>query len=177
MAAPPTTQAQDQQPTSQVQPTPYPLQIRTATALINNIPTTATLHPFTDKLLLTISQNGLLNHWLHVPLLGASPLSDPSTYLTPSDPDADVASDKPDASLLPFPHLTATTVLGGTRDEDAVLGQTLAVTVASAVVVKRADEGRMVVLGLGLEKRDENADAAGERARFEGLVGLCLEVL
>lgn len=177
MATEPTPSSQ-QQSTSLAQPTPYPLQTRTATALINNIRTTATLHPFTDKILLTLTQNGLLNHWLHVPLLGASPLSDPSTYMTPSNPDADLASDNPDASLLPFPHLTATTVLGGTRDEDAVLGQTLAVTVASAVVVKRGDEGRMVVLGLGLEKVEGGVgDAGGERERFEGLVGLCLEVL
>lgn len=142
-------------------PTPYPAPTRTSSTTISGVPTTATLISFSDKLLITVSQSGILNHWLHVPLLGASPLSDPSsTHIQQLD-----------ASLLPFSHLTATTVLGGTKPEFEVLGQTLAATVASAVVVKTPEEGRMVVFGLGLTKADVGRD------EFEGLVGLCLDVL
>lgn len=154
--------------------TPYPINTRTSTAQIGSVQTTATLHPFADKLLFTITQSSLLNHWLHVPLLGDSPLTDPSTYITPhaaatnSPDDADAI---PDTSLLPFPHLTATTVLGGTKHEFEVLGQTIATTVASAVVMKRPGEQRMVVLGLGLEKGSMG------REEFEGVVGLCLDCL
>ncbi|KAF1353097.1 hypothetical protein BDV97DRAFT_284332, partial [Delphinella strobiligena] len=144
--------------------TPYPLHTRTSTADINSIRTTATLHPFADKLLFTITQSTPLTHWLHVPLSGDSPLTDPSVYITPQTP----SPDDPDASLLPFPHLTATTVLGGTKSEDEVLGQTVATTVASAVVMRRPGERRMVVFGLGLQ------GAGMGRREFEGVVGLCL---
>lgn len=113
-------------------------------------------------------------------------MSDPTTYLAPPstfndyDEDGGEGGKKEDTSLLPFPHLTATTVLGGTREEDVTVAQTLAVTLASAVVVKRPDEGRMVVLGLGLERMVDSGgerDGERERERFEGLIGLCLEVL
>lgn len=148
-------------------PSPFPARTRTATATISGVPTTVQSISFADKILLTVSQAGRLNHWVHVPLVSTSPveagLLNPSSYETEED--------NVDATLLPMPHLTATTVLGGTKPEFEVLGQTLATTVASAILMRKQDEERMVVLGLGLEKAD------GGRAVFDELVGLCLECL
>lgn len=62
-------------------------------------------------------------------------------------------------------------MLGGTKHEYEMLGQTIATTVASAVVMKRPGEQRMVVFGLGLEKGSMG------REEFEGIVGLCLDCL
>ena len=74
--------------------------------------------------------------------------------------------------LLPMPHLTATTVLGGTKRDDEVFGQTLATTIASAILMKRPGEERMLVLGLGL------AGVSGMgRGEFDEVVGLVLECL
>jgi len=69
-------------------------------------------------------------------------------------------------------HLTATTVLGGTKRDDEVVGQTLATTVGSAILMKRPQEERMLVLGLGL-----NAMAEMGRAEFDAVVGLVFECL
>lgn len=71
-------------------------------------------------------------------------------------------------------HLTATTVLGGTKRDDEVIGQTLATTIGSAILMKRQHEERLLVVGLGLE------DAAGTmtgRTQFDEAVGLVLDVL
>ena len=156
-------------------PSPFPCPQKSSTATIAGLPTTATRLTFADKILITLIQSTAApTHWLHVPLLSESPLTDTSTHLTPSLPSEEGAVD---ASLLPFPHLTATTVLGGTREADSLLGQTLAVTVASAVLVQQGQgESRMVVFGLGLDKSLVAGGQLG-RAEFEALVGLCLDVL
>jgi len=75
-------------------------------------------------------------------------------------------------SLLPRGDLTATTVLGGTKREDEVVGQTLATTIASAILMKRGSEERLLVVGLGLERASEMG-----RKGFEETVGLVLDCL
>lgn len=77
-----------------------------------------------------------------------------------------------DNELLPMTHLTATTVLGGTRRDDEVIGQTLATTVGSAILMKRPAEERMLILGLGLEGAAEMG-----RTEFDAVVGLVLQCL
>lgn len=67
-------------------------------------------------------------------------------------------------------------MLGGTKREDEVVGQTLATTLASALLMKRPNEERMLLLGLGVQGLGDGGEAS-ERDVFEGLVGLCLEVL
>ena len=74
--------------------------------------------------------------------------------------------------LLPMTHLTATTVLGGTRGDDEVGGQTLATTVGSALLMKRPQEERMLVLGLGINRTGEMG-----KSEFDAVVGLILECL
>ncbi|KAI5205596.1 hypothetical protein AUEXF2481DRAFT_1773 [Aureobasidium subglaciale EXF-2481] len=141
----------------------FPAPSKSVNSTVAGIPTQITALNFSDKLVLTISQSGRLNHWLHVPLSGGRPLD--NGFLNPSS-ETDV-----DASLLPFAHLTATTVLGGTRGEFEVLGQTLATTIATALLMRNPEEQRMLVLGLGLEKADYG------RETFDELIGACLECL
>jgi len=71
-----------------------------------------------------------------------------------------------------MPHLTATTVLGGTKRDEEVVGQTLATTIASAILMKRPAEERMLVLGIGIK-----GPAGFGREQFSEVVGLVLEVL
>lgn len=146
-------------------PLAYPAPSKTASGTVNGRLTSVTSIGFADKILITISQAGKLAHWVHVPLSTAS--------VDPMNPGPLVGSGS-DSDLLPMTHLTATTVLGGTKREDEVVGQTLATTIGSAVLMKRSGEERLLVVGLGLE------DAAGNltgRDQFDEVVGLVLEVL
>ncbi|CAK4029984.1 Hypothetical predicted protein [Lecanosticta acicola] len=146
-------------------PAPYPAASKTTSGLVNGRLTNITSMAFSDKIVITITQAGKLAHWVHVPLATIS--ADP---MNPGH----VSNGASENSLLPMSHLTATTVLGGTKRDDEVIGQTLATTIGSAILMKRQHEERLLVVGLGLE------DAAGSmtgRAHFEEAVGLVLHVL
>ncbi|KAK4506081.1 hypothetical protein PRZ48_004046 [Zasmidium cellare] len=148
-----------------VHPSPYPAPSKSTSGTVNGRLTSVTSMAFADKILITITQAGKLAHWVHVPLSSAS--ADP---MNPGP----LAGSGSEHDLLPMTHLTATTVLGGTKREDEVVGQTLATTIGSAILMKRSGEERLLVVGLGLE------DAAGSltgRAQFDEVVGLVLEVL
>lgn len=82
-----------------------------------------------------------------------------------------ISSSDSENNLLPMSHLTATTVLGGTKREDEVIGQTLATTIASAILMKRPHEERLLVMGVGLQ------GGMADRAQFDEITGLVLEVL
>lgn len=77
----------------------------------------------------------------------------------------------PNFDLLPMHHLTATTILGGTMVDLAVLGQMLATQIASAVKTRNERETRTVVVGLGLDKK------MAETEQFTELIKLVLEVV
>ncbi|CAA9963908.1 hypothetical protein PTMSG1_07267 [Pyrenophora teres f. maculata] len=149
-----------------VTPTPYPARSKTATVAIKNIETTATTVNFADKILITVTQNGRLAHWVHVPLdISATDAAMTSNaYLERDEED-------PNSDLLPMHHLTATTILGGTVAELDVLGQTLATQIASAIKQRDDRETRMVVVGMGLDKSMVGREA------FSELVGLVLGVI
>jgi len=153
-----------------VQPAPFPVPSRTASEVINNTLTTAISYAFADKILITISCSAVGNklaHWVHVPLASSTNLMEPGFM-------SSAPADSTDTSLLPRGDLTATTVLGGTKREDEVIGQTLATIVASAILTKRASEERLLVLGLGLQGLGE--DGLG-RNDFEQVIGLVLGVI
>ncbi|KIV98996.1 uncharacterized protein PV09_09276 [Verruconis gallopava] len=143
--------------------TPFPAPSRTKMATVLSIPTKATSLLFSDKILLTLSQNGRLAHWVHVPLAPA-PAADLHAPLRAVDPDT---------ALLPDTHATATTILGGTVPGLDILGQTLATSLASAIASKSPGESRLLVLGLGLDRAME----AVRSEDFAELMGLCLDVL
>ena len=175
----------------------FPAPGKTSTATIASHPTTASTLYFADKIVITVTQNGRLAHWVRfsLPLLPeASSCSQP--FLSPArltrltsqthvpldlsatdstlthQPSFDPStSDDPPSDLLPLHHLTATTILGGTNAEIDVLASTLATTLASAIKTRNERELRTVVLGTGLDK-----SMAG-RAEFSELIGLVLDVL
>jgi len=149
-----------------VTPTPYPARTKTATVAIKDTETTATTVSFADKILITVTQNGRLAHWVHVPLdISATDAAMTSNaYLEGNEED-------PNSDLLPMHHLTATTILGGTVAELDVLGQTLATQIASAIKQRDDRETRMVVVGMGLDKSMNGREA------FSELVGLVLGVI
>jgi proteasome assembly chaperone 3 len=166
-----------------VTPTAYPARTKTSSSSIKGLQTTATTVNFADKILITVTQNGRLAHWVCEPCFGNSsatnkrfqvhvPLDIAATdgsmvansYLDREDGD-------PESDLLPMHHLTATTILGGTIPELDILGQTLATQVATALKTRDERETRTVVLGMGLDK------SMIGREEFSELVGLVLEVV
>lgn len=142
----------------------FPAASTSTSGIINDTVTDITSIGFADKILITISQAGRLSHWVHVPLSAAS--ADP---MNPG-----VLTSASENSLLPLSHLTATTILGGTKREDEVVGQTLATTIASAILMKKPTEERLLVLGLGI---DSAATSLTNRSQFDEVIGLVLQVL
>lgn len=149
--------------TPEVQPVAFPAPTRTTSGLVKEVPTDVSCTSFSDKILLTVSQAGKLAHWVHVPLA--------TTSTDPMNPGMFHNHDESN-ELLPMTHLTATTVLGGTKRDDEIVGQTLATTVGSAILMKKPQEERMLVLGLGLNE----ASGMG-RTEFDAVVGLVLQCL
>ncbi|KAK0269467.1 hypothetical protein LTR35_014763 [Friedmanniomyces endolithicus] len=148
-----TTTGTSSTPSYTVEHTPFPAPSKTISGYANDTLTTVTRMSFTDRLLLTISQGERsFSHWIHVPLASASssenvnPMGRNTNYSH-----SDLDEDDGDSDLLPRSDLTATTLLGGTKREDEMVGQTLATMIGSAVLMKRPREERLLVLGLGLQ--------------------------
>lgn len=97
---------------------------------------------------------------IHVPLDASNP-----SYSEPHLP-----SDT-EGALLPMPHLTPTTILGGTIPERETMGQLYATQIASSIATKNPQETRMVVVGLGLGKVE------GDRETFFDIIELALQCL
>ncbi len=84
----------------------------------------------------------------------------------------------PGAELLPMPHLTATTVLGGaTGTERDTLGRLYATQIASAIVGREPGERRLLVVGLGLKGGQMENGEEAEREGFVETLGLVLGCL
>jgi hypothetical protein len=58
--------------------TPYPARTNTSSATIKGADTTATCVYFSDKIFITVTQNGRLGHWVHLSLLEPPPPPQPS---------------------------------------------------------------------------------------------------
>nr|POE53296.1 hypothetical protein CFP56_28518 [Quercus suber] len=147
-----------------VQPSTFPAPSKSTSSITASASTTVSVISFTDRLLVTISQSGTLSHWIHVPLSSVS--------ADPMNPSFTSAGGDTENSLLPRTELTATTVFGGTKREDEVMGQTLSTTIASAILVKRPGEQRLLVVGLGLGEMGSMG-----RHEFEEVLGLVLDCL
>ncbi|OTB07711.1 hypothetical protein M426DRAFT_53283 [Hypoxylon sp. CI-4A] len=123
--------------TYQVAEEPFPAQAKVATGPIDDIPTEASVLHFSDKILVTLSQEGRLSSWIQVPLSA------------PSSASVDMALANP--SLLPMSHLTPKTLLGGGGEDRESLAQLYAVQIASHIARRNSEESRTLVLGLGLK--------------------------
>jgi proteasome assembly chaperone 3 len=141
-------------------PAVFPSPSRTAAGTIGGYQTTATLTSFTDKHLLTLTQDGRLSHWVQVPLSASTPGGD--------------AAHVPRAGggpLLPSTHLTATTLLGGGGGDRETLGQLYAAHVASQLALRDPEDRRTLLVGFGL------CDYRAEREVFFDVLELVTKVL
>ncbi|KAJ4187220.1 Hypothetical protein NCS54_01154800 [Fusarium falciforme] len=137
----------------------FPSRSREASGLVNGVATEVTSTNFSDKILLTISQEGRLSQWIQVPLTGSS--AGVVEMTLPSM----------NKGLLPSTHLTPTTLLGGGGEERETLGQLYAAQLASHLSLRSPDDRRILVVGLGLAKTDL------EREAFFDLLELAQKVL
>ncbi|KAL8957499.1 MAG: hypothetical protein Q9193_005245 [Seirophora villosa] len=120
----------------------YPAPTKQAAGHIDGLLTDVTCTSFSDKIMLTVTQEGRLAQWIHVPL-GVS---------NPTSTDQYLPSATADDSLLPMTHLTPKTLLGGSNAERETIGQLYAAQIASIIATKNPHEKRTVLLGLGLSK-------------------------
>ncbi|KAI1332080.1 hypothetical protein F5Y16DRAFT_394781 [Xylariaceae sp. FL0255] len=117
---------------------PFPATSNKATGTIDGVSTEATALFFSDKILLTLCQEGRLSQWIQVPLSAPSPAA------------VDMALANP--SLLPMSHLTPKTLLGGGGEARESLAQLYAVQIASHIARRDSEERGTLVVGLGLKK-------------------------
>ena len=97
----------------------------------------------------SLKDNNRLN-WLQLQV--------PLASSNPGRADHFLPSGSADESLLPMPHLTASTLLGGSTPDRETIGQLYAVQIASAIALKNPDEQRPVVIGLGLAGLDTSRE-------------------
>ncbi|KAI1096997.1 hypothetical protein F5B19DRAFT_15695 [Rostrohypoxylon terebratum] len=124
---------------------PFPAKSKAASGPIDGIPTEVSVLHFSDKILLTLSQEGRLSQWIQVPL------SAPSS--------ASVEMALANSSLLPMSHLTPKTLLGGGGEERESLAQLYAVQIASHIARRDSGERRTLVVGLGLKTLKPDREA------------------
>ncbi|KAJ9657332.1 hypothetical protein H2198_004343 [Neophaeococcomyces mojaviensis] len=129
---------------------PYPAKTVQASADVNGTPTTATSISFSDKIMITITQNGRLGQWIQVPLLSDNP--------TDADPHFNISRLSSEDALLPTSRFQPRTLLGAGGNEREMMGQLYASQIASLITSKNAEEGRTLMLGLGLAKVEMERD-------------------
>ncbi|KAJ5719753.1 hypothetical protein N7493_007331 [Penicillium malachiteum] len=140
---------------------PFPAGKKQTAGLVDGVKTDVMVMSFSDKIMVTISQEGRLAHWLHVPLGNNNPGTDGMHTL----------SEGTDDSLLPLSGLTATSLLGGHAPGQDTIGQLLARQIATAIATKAPAEKRLLVVGLGLGK------IGGDRESFFSIVDLVLQCI
>ncbi|ROT42130.1 hypothetical protein SODALDRAFT_347192 [Sodiomyces alkalinus F11] len=132
---------------SEVREEPFPAKTKQATGTINGVETEATSMFFSDRIVVTISQEGRLSQWIQVPLLAnASAMVDMNLPTSRQ-------------GMLPSTHLTPKTLLGGGGEDRETLGQLYAAQVGSLITLRNSDDRRTLVLGLGLLKVDTSREA------------------
>ncbi|KAK8058674.1 hypothetical protein PG994_009122 [Apiospora phragmitis] len=142
---------------SQVKEEPFPARSKRANGLIDGMETEAMVMNFADKIMVTLSQEGRLSQWIQVPLLAPTP--------------AAAEMSLPNPSLLPLTHLTPRTLLGGGGEQRESSGQLYAAQIASHIARKNPEEGRTLLVGLGLQKPTPN------RESFFDLIELIQKIL
>ncbi|KAL6243710.1 hypothetical protein RBB50_009143 [Rhinocladiella similis] len=141
---------------------PFPAPTKQVAGKINGIKTEVMYMSFADKILITITQNGRLSQWVTVPLLSDNPTQTDPYYQT-------IRSDED--NLLPSARFTPRVLLGAGGPDRETMGQLYASQVANAIVTKSPEEGRSLMLGLGLAKVELERDV------FLQIIDLVLSVL
>ena len=76
----------------------------------------------------------------------------------PSHADHYLPNHVDDDTLLPMPHLTPKTLLGGSSTERETMGQLYATQIASVIATKNPQENRTLLVGLGLSNTRANRE-------------------
>ncbi|KAB5562995.1 hypothetical protein GE09DRAFT_1219578 [Coniochaeta sp. 2T2.1] len=125
----------------------FPAPSKRATGLVNGVETEVSSISFSDKIMVTISQEGRLAQWVQVPLSA------------PSAASVDMSLPGAGFSALPSSHLTPTTLLGAGGEDRETVGQLYAAQLASHLTLRDPEEKRTLVLGLGLRSVDTAREA------------------
>ncbi|KAJ5376436.1 hypothetical protein N7509_013322 [Penicillium cosmopolitanum] len=141
---------------------PFPAATKQAAGLVDGVKTDVMVMSFSDKIMVTISQQGRLAHWLHVPLGNSNPGTDGMHTI----------SEGTDDSLLPLSGLTATSLLGGHAPGQDTIGQLVARQIATAIATKSPAEKRLLVVGLGL-----GPNSGTDRDAFFSIIDLVLQCI
>lgn len=136
---------------------PYPAKSQTTSGVVGGIATEVSSTSYSDRILVTISQEGRLSQWVQVPL--ASSAAGISDMAMPSN------------GHLPAAHLTPRTLLGGGGEERETNGQLYAAQIANHLLLRYPNESRLLVVGFGL------AEISKEREAFFDLFELVQTVL
>ncbi|KAL2055182.1 hypothetical protein ABVK25_004520 [Lepraria finkii] len=107
----------------------YPAITKQAAGMIDGILTDVTTTTFSDKIMITITQDERLAQWIQVPL--DSP--------NPGFADQYLPSGNNDDALLPMAHLTPKTLLGGSTSGRETVGQLYATQIASAIIMRNPE--------------------------------------
>ncbi|KAJ5180232.1 hypothetical protein N7492_003442 [Penicillium capsulatum] len=140
---------------------PFPAATKQVAGMVAGVKTDVLVLSFSDKIVVTISQEGRLAHWLHVSMGSQNPGTD----------GLHTFSEDPEDSLLPLSGLTATSILGGYAPGQDTVGQLLARQVATAIATKSPAEKRLLVVGLGL------GNSGSDRDSFFAIVDLVLQCI
>ncbi|EJT74033.1 hypothetical protein GGTG_07882 [Gaeumannomyces tritici R3-111a-1] len=125
----------------------FPAPYKTATGTVGGVSTEASSMTFSDKIMVTLSQEGRLAQWVQVQL------SAPSAAMV------EMALPRTNIGSLPPAHLTATTLLGAGSDGRETVGHLYAAQIANFLSLKNPDEKRTLILGLGLRKAEADREA------------------
>lgn len=137
----------------------FPAPSKHATGLVNGVDTEVSSVSFSDRILITISQEGRLAQWVQVPLSA------------PSAASVDMSLPGAGFSSLPASHLTPTTLLGAGGEARETLGHLYAAQLASHLTLRDPDEKRTLVLGLGMK------DVTTAREAFFDVLELVQQVI
>ena len=156
----------------------YPARTKHAAGIVDGQLTDVTILFFTDKIMVTIIQDGRLAQWvchclryMHAASLLCPQLQVPLGSTNTRVADHFLPLNLQDNSLLPMPRLTATTILGCSTPERETIGQLYATQIASAIALKNPEESRPVVIGMGLR------DLGTSRERFFDLLHLVTQCI
>ncbi|KAJ9139261.1 hypothetical protein NKR19_g7520 [Coniochaeta hoffmannii] len=125
----------------------FPAPSKHANGLVNGVETEVSSISFSDKIVVTVSQDGRLAQWVQVPLSA------------PSAASVDMALPGAGFSALPASHLTPTTLLGAGSEDRETIGHLYAAQLASHLTLRDPEEKRTLVLGLGLKTVDTAREA------------------
>ncbi|KAJ5166402.1 uncharacterized protein N7482_005183 [Penicillium canariense] len=140
---------------------PFPAATKQVAGVVDEVKTDVMVMKFSDKIVVTISQEGRLAHWLHVPLGNQNPGTNGMHTFSEGTED----------NLLPLSGLTATSILGGHAAGQDTIGQLFARQIATAIATKSPAEKRLLVVGLGL------GTAASDRDSFFAIIDLVLQCI